>query len=328
MAKAARSPEREPDPDFSEETSQITDPPQDQHVDQTPADAAVEERRITERRARAQGWVPQDQYRGDSAKWVDAETFLEKGYGNNDILRESVNRLADKVSERDQRIEELTTRVAESGQVLQSINNKLINADRDAYARGIADAEARMRKAAGEADTEAYDEAKADLDALEAKPVPVERPAQQPARTQQPAPKAPTIDPVTEAWVNEPAHSWFKDPKLSRSAVTLHKSILEDNPGMSLRASLDAVDVEIRQLFPEQFENPRRNARGSVGSPSGDRGGNGRGNGNGRSFANLPEDAKREFTKTRNAMGPDKKTGKPYFTEQMFLDQYNGEFVR
>ncbi len=53
------------------------------------------------------------------------------------------------------------------------------------------------------------------------------------------------------------------------------------------------------------------------------------GNGGGRkTFANLPADAKAEFEKTRRSMGPDKKTGKPYFTEEMFLEHYTGEFVR
>lgn len=317
MAKAARSPEREPDI----EEEQITEQPPEDHVDPLVDDGA-EQQRITERRARAQGWVPQDQYRGDSAKWVDAETFLEKGYGNNDILRERIDRLADRLAERDGQIGELNTRVAESGQVLRALNDRFINVDRSAYARAKADLERDMRDAAAEADTEKFDRAKADLDALNRAPPPVAPAA--PARPA--APAAPQLDAVTTAWRDENM-SWWQDDELSSVAIAAHKRLVAGNPYYNTadgqRAGYDAAKAEVQRRYPERFENPRRSAPGAGGArqPSGDRG-NGRGNGSGRTFANLPEDAKKEFIKTRNAMGPDKKTGKPYFTEEMFLDQY------
>lgn len=319
MAKAARSLEREPD---IIEEDQVINQPQNEHID-PPVDDGAEDQRVTERRARAQGWVPQDQFRGDATKWVDAETFLEKGYGNNDILRERIDRLADKLSERDGQIGELNTRVAESGQVLRSLNDRFINADRNAYDRAKADIRAEMRRASEEADPEAHDRAQAKLDALEAAPP---KPAVAPTPARPAAPAAPQLDAVTTAWRDENM-SWWQDDELSSVAIATHRRLLASNPYYNTeagqRAGYDAAKAEVMRRYPERFENARRSAPGAGGArqPSGDRG-NGRSNGNGRSFANLPAAAKAEFQRTRTAMGPDKKTGKPYFTEEMFLDHY------
>lgn len=325
MAKAARSLEREPDPDFNED---IVDPPQGEHIDPPVGDGA-EQQRTTERRARAQGWVPQDQYRGDAAKWVDAETFLEKGYGNNDILRERIDRLADKLSERDGQIGELNTRVAESGQVLRSLNDRFINADRNAYARARADLQREMRDATAEADVEKYDKAKADLDALDRAP-PVEKPATtQPIRT---APAAPQLDAVTTSWRDENM-SWWQDDELSSVAIAAHKRLVASNPYYNTdagqRAGYDAAKAEVMRRYPERFENARRSAPGAGGArqPSGDRhNGNGRSRA-GRTFNDLPPKAQEAcdmFVRSIPAKRGEDGKMHPY-TRQDYLDTYEWE---
>lgn len=187
-----------------------------------------------------------------------------------------------------------------------------------------------MRKAAAEADTEAYDEAKADLDALEAKPV-VDRPASQP----QPArPAQPPVDAVTQQWVRENS-SWWSDNELSDATIVIHKRLMRDNPNMGQIEGYNTAKAEMMRRYPEKFENPRRAAPGSGGvrTPSGDRGMNGNGNGGGgrRSYENLPKEAKDAcdmFVRTIPSV-KDKETGKMRkYTRADYLDTYDGEFVR
>lgn len=57
--------------------AQITDTPAIEADDgQSPED-----------QARVQGWVPQDEWDGPSDKWVDAETFVERGRERNSVLK-------------------------------------------------------------------------------------------------------------------------------------------------------------------------------------------------------------------------------------------------
>ncbi len=333
MAKAARSLEREPDLIDDEADPPNDNQPAEDHVVDPPPDDGAEERAVTERRARAQGWVPQDQYRGDSAKWVDAETFLEKGYGNNDILRERIDRLADRISERDGQIGELNTRIAESGQVLRSLNDRFINADRNAYARGKADAEARMREATAEADVEKYDQAKADLDALTQTPPPTQAAPAAPAR-----PAVPQLDDVTRQWRDENI-SWFADDTLSSVAIAEHKRLVATNAYYNTaegqRAGYDAAKKEVMRRYPERFENPRRNAPGAGGArtPSGDRGnGDGRnGNGGGKlRWGDLTADEQKAADMFVRSIPPAKgKDGKMHpFTREEYLEHYAQEAAK
>jgi hypothetical protein len=43
------------------------------------ADIKVEQKNPIDEAARAQGWVPQDEWDGDPTQWRDAQVFLERG---------------------------------------------------------------------------------------------------------------------------------------------------------------------------------------------------------------------------------------------------------
>ncbi|MDE2106523.1 MAG: hypothetical protein KGL39_55425, partial [Patescibacteria group bacterium] len=46
-----------------------------------------------EERAGAMGWVPQEKFRGDPEKWVDAETFVQRGEQVMPILKHNNEKL-------------------------------------------------------------------------------------------------------------------------------------------------------------------------------------------------------------------------------------------
>ena len=46
-----------------------------------------------EQEARTLGWVPAEEFKGDPNRWVDAETFVERGHTVMPILRKNNERL-------------------------------------------------------------------------------------------------------------------------------------------------------------------------------------------------------------------------------------------
>ena len=47
----------------------------------------------TEKEARAQGWVPKEEFRGKESDWIEAETFVQRGREINPILRKNNERI-------------------------------------------------------------------------------------------------------------------------------------------------------------------------------------------------------------------------------------------
>ena len=57
--------------------------------------------------ARAQGWRPFSEFKGDPDDWVDAKAFLEKGERNAPMMRERNRKLASTVERQQQELAEL-----------------------------------------------------------------------------------------------------------------------------------------------------------------------------------------------------------------------------
>src|SRR3990167_6165982 len=77
--------------------------------------------------ARNMGWVPQEEFRGDKANWVDAATFVDKGRHILPILQKNNERLQAELRSRDERIRNLDTALKEgreSIEALEEYNNE------------------------------------------------------------------------------------------------------------------------------------------------------------------------------------------------------------
>ncbi len=60
-----------------------------------------------EQEARALGWVPQEEFKGDAERWVDAEAFVDRGKHIMPILQKNNERLQAQLRERDTRLTKL-----------------------------------------------------------------------------------------------------------------------------------------------------------------------------------------------------------------------------
>lgn len=297
--------------------------------------AAAEEQDKIEARARKLGWVPKDEFKGDAARWRPADEWLERGLGNNVILRD-LNEKLDRLSDDQAReIRELRRRQGESVDVIRSLNKRFEDADLNGYNRAKRELESRMEKAVGEADVDGYKAAQADLKRLEdaGPPKPAVPERQEPEDRRGNGDDRP--DPAIVQWAEQ--NPWFnraKEPELFEYADLVNRQLQREYEAAGKTEKdvggivhLHEVARRVKQRYPERFdqENPRRSAPSSVRTPAGERRGT---NGSGkpshlqRTYANLPQDAKDACDKQIRAMG-NGKDGKPYYSREKYCLTYD-----
>jgi len=106
--------------------------------------------------ARGMGWVPKEEFRGDEARWVDADEFVERGRTVLPLIKKQKAELEGTVGELRQEIQRLTqlqTASQESIEALQEFHAKNTKAKVEAARREIL-AELKQAKKDGDTDRE------------------------------------------------------------------------------------------------------------------------------------------------------------------------------
>lgn len=75
------------------------------------ADTGTPDIAAIETEAKALGWSPKENWRGNEADWVDAETFVERGRQVMPLLKKNNERLTGKLTETEQRLEATTAQM-------------------------------------------------------------------------------------------------------------------------------------------------------------------------------------------------------------------------
>lgn len=236
------------------------------------------------------GWVPQEQFKGDPEKWVDAATFVERGKAimpilrkNNEVLQSQVARLGSEVSE----MRGIVAAAQESMQAMRELHKGNVQQAIERTRKEVI-ASLRQAKTDGDIDAElALTEQLQDVNQqlAEVKQVKVDAKPATPAA-------APVVrDEATEAWIA--SHDWFdKDLKLTGIAMGLANAIRADAPTAHLKGT--AFYNKLDELLAEYLPS-RRGAPSKV-APAGGSGGGSGGEG-GKGYADLPAEAKAECEK-------------------------------
>lgn len=217
-----------------------------------------------EERARRMGWAPQDEFKGDPKRWVDAETFVQRGEEIMPILKANLRQF-----ERDN---------AELKKTLSDLTDHLQRADARAYQRALKDIKDQQRKAAESGDVETYDRLEREAQGV------LKEAAQERRQPRQEGGQ--DVHPDALAWREE--NPWFtRDEEMATFAAAQHELLLQTKPGLTMKENLAEVTRAVKKAYPEKFTNPRRNTTQAVeGNPGTRRGGNG------KSYDALPPDAK------------------------------------
>lgn len=222
-------------------------------LENTPAEPT--ESTPAEDQARAQGWVPKDEWQGEG-KWRDAEAFLDRG------------ELFQKIDAQRREVRELRK--------TQEAFNAHLKTVRDAeYKRALATLRDEKKSALIDGDADKVIKADEQILAVTQEFAEAKRATAPQTRIDPNAPAA------FQAWTAR--NAWYSD---SNRAMKL----FADNVGTDLHAQglsasevLQEVEAQVRKEFPEKFKNPNRD------KPSAVEGGKGGVGGTSKEVVNLSE---------------------------------------
>lgn len=188
-----------------------------------------------EAEARAQGWVPKEEYTGDPEKWRGPKEFVERGelFG---------------------KIDHMGKELKETRKALKMLQDHHTKVRETEYNRALTELKALQKKHLEEGNSDGY---------LETTELLTDLKAEQKARevVQQNVPNQP--DPRFINWVS--ANKWYeKDAEMRKYADTLGAGYAASNPGIDPEEVLQYVTKEVRTRFSTKFVNPNREKPSTV----------------------------------------------------------------
>jgi hypothetical protein len=211
-----------------------------------------------EDRARAMGWKPRDEYRGDPRRWTDAAEFIEHGEAELPILRDQGRRMSEKLAKQERELENLRNTVAEQTQAVRDAMDLARRADDRGYQRGLAELKAKQREAVEAGDTVAFDQVSEQITAAERERLvgtPTPTPTPPPPPTIEPPP--PTIEPPRdEQWPETKAfladNPWFhRRATLRKFMIEEHAAACETYPDLSRAEQYQVAKEAVADAFPQ-----------------------------------------------------------------------------
>lgn len=236
-----------------------------------------------ETEARGLGWVPEEEFRGDKAKWVDAETFVKRGKEQLPLLLAENRRLKGKVDSLTGKVGQLETLFEGSQEALVELkrfHEETFDARIKAEKERLKD---KIIKAREDDDVRAELDAKEELDNLSEEVRTVTKEAKKPEPAKKPPPPQQAEDtPEFAAWRS--VNPWFlTDPRKASVVFGLAQQLRAENPEVVGKPFFDLLDEAIDEVMPS--------ARPTKSKVEPSRAGSG-GGGNDKSYAGLPADAK------------------------------------
>ena len=198
-----------------------------------------------EQEAKELGWVPQENFKGDPSKWVDAETFVARGKEVMPILRKNNERLLGEVETLKGSVTELKSALTQAQESLEEFRKYNEDVAKKSYEKAVRELKEQRKTALKEGDGErvvVIEEALEELDEQEksARPAP-----KAPEAKPQPAPA--TLHPDYKAWEADNA-SWLKDEEKKTYAMSMAQ-YLRSTTKATGREFLDLVSAEVESRF-------------------------------------------------------------------------------
>lgn len=246
-----------------------------------------------ETEAKADGWVPQTEWKGDPNKWIPAEDFVKRGETILPIVQAKYRKTVEEVGELKRQFEEQRGVFGEFQKFQEQALAKANKERQDA----ITELEALRAKAITDGDGQTFTQTDKKLQELRAEAV------------TPPKKEAPKESPEVTAWKAE--NKWYlSDMELTAIADGLSDVVARENPGLKGKAFLDKLTERVKAVVPHKFENPRRQEQ-----LTGE--GNRKGSSKSKGYDDLPADARKacdQFVRTI-----------PGFTKEQYLSQYTWE---
>lgn len=238
-----------------------------------------------EQRAVETGWRPLTEWTGAPDRWVDAETWVRRGEEMLPILKANNRKLEQELARTRSEISQLVQSVQEGQESIKALKEYHDEDVRRQVGLARERLKADLIRARKDDDIDGEVEAQAALTRLEGVQ------AEPPQRKEEP----PKQHPDFPAWHGE--NPWYG---INHEATGFAMGVAQSLQGRGLtgRVFLDKITERVAEKFPDLF--PGRNTQGSSTSGSDNRGDFSKVEGsrigsirpNGRSYADLPQDAR------------------------------------
>lgn len=247
-------------------------------------------RAAVEAEAKGMGWAPKEQWRGNKDMWLDADKFVERGRTFVPFLQHERKKLRGELSTRDTELAAIRAQNVELANQLKGITEFNAEMAKDRQQRRKTEIGVELKAAREAGDDVRVAELQNELgEVIKTKPAPAAEPP-----TQQQPPAGPAIQPWVKTFLDT-NEDFFANP---RKVALFNVEMLERRKGGDGRVG----DVDGTALLNEAKEavdrvfggNPRRQMP-SKGEESRSGGGNNSGGGGGsggKTFADLPADAR------------------------------------
>ena len=237
-----------------------------------------------EQAAREMGWRPRDEFRGDTAKWVDAETFVSRGENFIPILRADREKLRGENAEIKSALAETKTLLQASQEAIEELKRYHTEDTARQVEKARKDLVKQLKEARDSGDVEAEVTIQDELARIRTAQA---APAPKPAAAPSPTASAPPTDPDFTAWLAN--NTWFAtSPRLRGLTLGIAEEFRAKEPALKGKAFYERLDVEMA----EYLDPPSRGSSKVEGSrTSGSRGSNSS-SGRARSYSDLPAEAK------------------------------------
>lgn len=208
-----------------------------------------------ESKARNQGWVPQEEWRGDPEKWRPADEFVKRGEELLPVALERSRAAERKAQELEARLAAKERESEEKLARLERMSTTALQRQREQLENAYKHA---MREAVTSGDTQRFDQldrdrnlAISDFDKQVHEQV---NPQRQPG---QPPQLPPDVERQVSTWVQQ--NEWFnRDPELNQVAQIHHQRLLRDKPGLSIAENLAETAKYVRGRYPDKFGSSER----------------------------------------------------------------------
>jgi hypothetical protein len=268
-----------------------------------------------EAEAREMGWSPKEEFKGDPEKWVDAETYVERGKTVLPIVTATNKKLREELAEVNRKLAEQAEQNRVAAENLKALQDSAADMAKLQYKRALESLKAQKKDALAQGDHDAVVEIDEAVAELKAKGEPKAPAVAAPAKPAQTGP----VDFNAQYFKEFKARNPWLDADVAKTSWAAAKSM------EFVRAGLTGPEIvaKVEEAYSEIWgEKPRRGdkmegSRGGAGTPSGRAG-------NGRSWGDIPaEDQKVALKQADRLVGKGKihetlDSWKKSFTEQYF----------
>jgi hypothetical protein len=263
-----------------------------------------------EAEARTMGWRPPGEFRGDKSNWVDAQTFVERGRQFMPLLKANNKVLTSQLLEARSSVDELKNVVLEQAESLKALTEFQAQEVKRQVQAHITKLRTALTEARKDDDTEVQVELEEQLEAAKERLKKVDV-LPKPPEVKKPADQPPPIEPFAQKFAEDNA-DWFNvdRKKTALFSAEVEELYLEGLRGLPL---LTKAKEKMDAFFSEPGNRTDKSESGS--RP----GGGGTPPTSGKTYANLPTEAREQIKRQIPQMVG---KNKPFPTEEAWSKHF------